>query len=405
MEIKYELIVLVLLVSAINAHAQSEQIPFAITTVVSVPHLSPGDRNIGLEFTVQNNKDTSIDNMKIYLFLSYPFSAAIPPNNKLGEITNPGYLIASGGAGNEYTQYFNLASNSAHKTFFKIDVDRNAKYGSYDIPYTISYDQNKEYSGKITLAIKGDTLIEIKNVSVASNNSQVEPGEVFRMFVTFENVGDNEIKWLKLNLNPRDKMLIPLSSDSERVFKDISSGSNGEAEFWFSLEKDAPVRNYPIDLSLNFMDERGMTFNETKFVGIVASGRANLDIAKKTTEPARLMENEPFIVTIKIENTGTGDAKGVTALLESQLEGDTIAYLGEIKKDDYSNAIFSLDALGNGKKTGVLRIAYEDDFGEHEIQKNLILIINKGDSKSPFLAILGIVAMAAMIFYWKKRKP
>ena len=405
MEIKYELIVLVLLVSAVNAHAQSEQIPFAITTVVSVPHLSPGDRNIGLEFTVQNNKDTSIDNMKIYLFLSYPFSAAIPPNNKLGEITNPGYLIASGGAGNEYTQYFNLASNSAHKTFFKIDVDRNAKYGSYDIPYTISYDQNKEYSGKITLAIKGDTLIEIKNVSVASNNSQVEPGEVFRMFVTFENVGDNEIKWLKLNLNPRDKMLIPLSSDSERVFKDIFAGSKGETEFWFSLEKDAPVRNYPIDLSLNYMDERGMTFNETKFVGIVASGRANLDIAKKTTEPARLMENEPFIVTIKIENTGTGDAKGVTALLESQLEGDTIAYLGEIKKDDYSNAIFSLDALGNGKKTGVLRIAYEDDFGEHEIQKNLILIINKGDSKSPFLAILGIVAMAAMIFYWKKRKP
>ncbi|MCZ7372903.1 MAG: LPXTG cell wall anchor domain-containing protein [Candidatus Methanoperedens sp.] len=52
-----------------------------------------------------------------------------------------------------------------------------------------------------------------------------------------------------------------------------------------------------------------------------------------------------------------------------------------------------------------MRIAYEDDFGEHEIQKNLILIINKGDSKSPFLAILGIVAMAAMIFYWKKRKP
>ena len=404
MEIKYELIVLVLLVSAVNAHAQSEQIPFAITTVVSVPHLSPGDRNIGLEFTVQNNKDTSIDNMKIYLFLSYPFSAAIPPNNKLGEITNPGYLIASGGAGDEYTQYFNLGPNSARKNFFKIDVDRNAKYGSYDIPYTIFYDQNKEYSGKITLAIKGDTLIEIKNVSVASNNSQVEPGEVFRMLVTFENVGDNEIKWLKLNLNPRDKTLIPLSSDSERVFKDIPAGSKRESEFLFSLEKDAAVKNYPIDLMLNYLDERGTAFNETKLVGIVAAGRANLDIAKKTTEPARLKEKQPFSLTVKIENTGTGDAKGVTARLDSPLEGDTIAYLGEIKKDDYSNAIFSLDADGSGKKTGILRILYEDDFGKHEIQKELILIVNNGDSNDLFPAMIALAAIAGLIVFFKRRK-
>ncbi len=401
MKIVYIFVMLTLLVSAVGAQVET---PFSVTTVVSVPHLSPGDRNIGLEFTVQNNKDTSIDNMKIYLFLSYPFSAAILPNNKLGEITNPGYLIASGGAGDEYTQYFNLGSNSARKNFFKIDVDRNAKYGIYDISYKIFYDQDKEYSGKITLSIKGDTLIEIKNVSAISNNSQVEPGEVFRIFVTFENVGDNEIKWLKLNLNPRDKTLIPLSSDSERVFKDIPSGSKRESEFLFSLEKDAAVKNYPIDLLLNYLDERGMAFNETKLVGIVAAGRANLDIAKKITEPARLKEKQPFSLTVKIENTGTGDAKGVTARLDSPLEGDTIAYLGEIKKDDYSNAIFSLDADGNGKKTGILKIAYEDDFGKHEIQKELILIVNNGDSNVLFPAMIALAAIAGLIIFFKRRK-
>ncbi len=408
MKLTYEFVILVLmflLISTANAQfeVQSES-PFSITTVLSVPHLSSGDRNVGLEFTVQNNKDTPINDAKIYLFLSFPFSASIPPNNKLGEITYPGYLIASGGAGDEYTQYFNLAPGSGHKTFFKIDVDRNAKYGLYDVPFTIFYEQGKEYSGKITLAVKGDTLIEIKDVSVASNDSQVEPGQVFNISVSFENVGDNEIKWLKLTLNPGDKALVPLSSDSERVFKDIPAGSERKSDFGFSLEKEAAIKNYPIDLVLNYMDERGSAYNETKLVGIVASGRANLDIAKKTTDPARLKENEPFSLTLKIENTGTGDAKGVTARLESQLEGDTIAYLGEIKKDDYSNAIFSLDAQGSGKKTGILRITYEDDFGPHEIKKELILIVNNGDGNSPLPAVIGIVAIAAVIIFWKKRK-
>jgi len=60
--------------------------------------------------------------------------------------------------------------------------------GQYDLPYTIFYDSGKEFSGKITLEVKGDTLIEIRNVQVNSNNTAVEPGEVFKIAVSFENV-------------------------------------------------------------------------------------------------------------------------------------------------------------------------------------------------------------------------
>jgi hypothetical protein len=396
---KYIIILFLILVLTINVQAD----PFNVTTVLSVPHLTPGDRNIGLEFTIQNNQDTSLGNVKAYLFLRHPFSASVPPNNKLGEISNPGYLISAGGSGDEYTPYFDLLAHMSRKTFFKVDIDRGAKYGVYDLPYTIFYD-NKEYNGKITLTIKGETLIEIKSVSVASNNSQVEPGEVFKIQISLENVGDNEIKWLKVSMNPEDKALIPLSSDSELIFKDMPRGSQKNSEIWFSLEKDASIKNYPIDLELNYLDERGVEYNETKLVGIVASGRANMDIAKKITEPARLMANQPFTLTIKIENTGTGDAKGVMARLESTLSGDNLAYLGEIKKDDYSNALFTLDADGSGKKTGVLHITYEDDFGKHEIQKDVIIVVNPTESQNLLPLLIGIIAIAAIIFYIKRRK-
>ncbi len=400
----YKLGLIAILVLAVNAQVQAEQPPFNITTVTSVPHLSPGDRNIGIEFTVQNNNDAGIDNIKTYLYLRPPFSASIPPNNMLGDLTYPGYLISSGGSGDEYTPYFNLGPKTSHKVFFRIDVDRNAGYGLYDMPYTIFYGQDSEYSGKITLAVMGNTLIEIRNAQVVSNNSRVEPGEVFKIAVSFENVGDSALKWVKITLNPEDKALVPMSSDSERVFKDIPVGSRQDSEFWFSLEKDASVRNYPIDLMLDYMDERGVEYNETKLVGIVAAGRAGLEIAKKTTDPARVIESEPFSLTVKIENTGTGDAKGVTARLDSEFEGDTLAYLGEIKKDDYSNAIFTLDAAKSGKKSGILNISYEDDFGKHEVQKEVILMINPANSGNPLPFIIGIIAIAVLLIMWKRRK-
>jgi len=399
MKINFKLVLLIMLVSAGIAGAQ----PFEVTTVLSVPHLTPGDRNIGLEFTIQNNQDVSIGSVKAYLFLRYPFSASLSPNNNLGEINYPGYLISTGGSGDEYTPYFDLPPKMSRKTFFKIDVDRGAKYGDYDLPYTIFYD-NKEYNGKITLAIKGETLVEIKNVSVASNNSQVEPGEVFKIRVSLENGGDNEIKWLKLSLNPMDKALIPLSSDSELIFKDIPNGTVKDSEIWFSLEKDAAVKNYPIDLELTYLDERGVEYNETKLVGIVASGRANMDIAKKTSEPAVIMVNSPFTLTLKIENTGTGDAKGVTARLDSSLIGDNLAYLGEIKKDDYSNALFTLDSDGSGKKSGILHITYEDDFGKHDIQKEIILVVNPAKSGNYLSFLIGIIAIVIIVLYLKRRK-
>jgi len=401
MKVVYLFALLTLFASAVSAQTET---PFTVTTVISVPHLLPGDSNIGLDFILQNNLETAVSSAKIYLFIRYPFSASISPNNKLGELNYPGYLIASGGQGDEYTPYFSIGSHNAYKTTFKIDVDRSAKYGTYDLPYTVFYDSGKEFSGKITLEVKGDTLVEILNVQVNSNNSAVEPGEVFKISVSFENIGDNAIKWLKLILNPQDRSLIPLSSDTERVFKDIKPGEKKDADMMFSLEKDAPVKNYPIDLILKYTDERGVEFNETRLIGLVASGRAALDIAKKTTEPTRIKDNEPFTLTVKIENTGTGDASGVTARLESGIDGDTLAYLGEIKKDDYSNAIFTLDRTKSGKKEGVLRINYEDDFGKHEIQKELNLIVDPDNGQSPVPLIIGLVAIVAIILYLKKRK-
>lgn len=376
--------------------------PFEVSSVISEPYLNPGDTNVGILLTLQNNQSETLSKVKVHLYLSYPFSASVNPNNKLGELSFPGYLIGTGGSGEEYTQYFDITPNSVHKTIFKVDVDKGAKYGSYELPYSIYYEKG-EYSGKVKILITGNTLVEIESISVDSMDAKVEPGEVFKLNVSLKNAGDTGIKWIKLALEPEDRGLVPLSSDSEFIFKDMSSGSVKETGFMFSLERNAQAKNYPINISLNYMDEKGNEYNENKLVGIVASGRASLEIAKKITEPARVTENEPFLLTIKIENTGTGDARGVTAALESELSGDTLAYLGEIKKDDYSNAIFTLDAAKSGKISGNLKINYEDEFGKHEVKKEVYLIVNPDTGLDPIPIVFGIGIIGMSIYYWKRK--
>jgi hypothetical protein len=173
---------------------------------------------------------------------------------------------------------------------------------------------------------------------------------------------------------------------------------------WFSIDRNAPAKNYALDLVMDYKDERGIEYNETRLIGVTVVGRANMDIAKKTLDPARVMDNQPFTLTMKIENTGTGDAKGVTVNLESKLQGDTLAYLGEIKKDDYSNAIFSLDGAGSGNKEAILKISYEDDTGKHEVQKNVYLTVTPPESQNPIpLLIIAFVAIVA-VYMWKRRK-
>jgi hypothetical protein len=130
-----------------------------------------------------------------------------------------------------------------------------------------------------------------------------------------------------------------------------------------------------------------------------------MDIAKKITEPAVIIENTPFTLTLKIENTGTGDAKGVTARLNSSLVGDNLAYLGEIKKDDYSNALFTLDSDGNGKKSGILQISYEDDFGKHDIQKEIIVVVTPAGGGNLLPLLIGIIAVVIVLLYLKRRTP
>ena len=108
----------------------------------------------------------------------------------------------------------------------------------------------------------------------------------------------------------------------------------------------------------------------------------------------------------RIENVGEGNARDVRILLDSELEGNKIAYLGKIERDDDEPTIFTLKANKGGEIINKIKLTYKDDFGEHEFIEEFPLKIyqNKKSSISTILVILVVVVGLTYYFFFVKKK-
>ncbi len=67
----------------------------------------------------------------------------------------------------------------------------------------------------------------------------------------------------------------------------------------------------PVTIRYNAID--GSPRTQITGIDLMMKGKAELGFVSVDTNPPRLTENTPFDLTIRIENTGTGEAKQVSA--------------------------------------------------------------------------------------------
>ncbi len=102
-------------------------------------------------------------------------------------------------------------------------------------------------------------------------------------------------------------------------------------------------------------------------------GKAELGFVSVDTNPPRLTENIPFDLTVRIENTGTGEAKQVSATIDLPAEGQKEAFIGKIKPGNDAPAIFLLEGVKAGNYAYNLTITYTDDMGVHTMIRQMNL--------------------------------
>ena len=354
--------------------------------------LKAGTENNLLTITINNETSLEFQTVKVYLDLSPPFSASNKESDQfvIGNLTT----IPKG-------------------AFFVVDVGSGAAYGNYKIPVIIETNRGKYYE-EIEVKVIGDTLVSVEDFTIDGVKANtVDPGTIFNVNLRLKNVGGNRLQWIKVALDTKDSGIVPVSSSLTKTFQDLRPGEYVVASYDLSIGKDIVPKNHMMTLVLTFQDNLGVTYNQNEVLGLKIRGQPQLELARRTTDPTRLVQNEPFVLTLKIENIGTTDADNVKVKIESPFSGDSESYLGKIQKNEYANAVF---ALNSGDSSGEVKckliLTYYDDNGSNSIEKEFFVSVNAVPKSSGaqiaaslILPIILLVLIAGgLLFYRKKRK-
>ncbi len=156
---------------------------------------------------------------------------------------------------------------------------------------------------------------------------------------------------------------------------------------------------------MDYKDENGENTSSASFVGVKVLGDAELSIGNIKTEPQNLAKGDLVTITMRLENSGNGDAKSVKVSLDIPFEGTKTAFLGKIKSDDDAPGVFTFYATQSGDIPYTASIDFEDDLGKHTVKEALTLNVRNTNKNGIIIPVIVVVLVAgAIVFYRFRRK-
>jgi len=237
--------------------------------------------------------------------------------------------------------------------------------------------------------------------------ASVTPGDDFNATILFKNTGQLSASNLKISVNSSTPSITAKTASTYHIDR-LGPDESQAIAMAFSTDRNAPLGLRPVTLVMEYQEPDGSIQQQVETLGVNVRGRAELGISQITTDPARIQKGEQFTLIIRIENTGTDDAKSVDAMIDIPLPGTKEAFVGTIEPANDAPAPFNLKADRAGEIPYTLTIRYEDDYGPGEQVQNLRL--NVYGSNNTFLILGGVLllVLAGIGGYWYfklRRKP
>ena len=110
-------------------------------------------------------------------------------------------------------------------------------------------------------------------------------------------------------------------------------------------------------------------------------------------------------MTVRIENTGTADARSVQASIDLPASGNRDAFIGRIEPDNDAPAVFYLQDRGSGEIHYTLKVQYADDYGNHTAEKPLMLSVAPPNYTGSILTLVILLCLACGAYwYWRIKR-
>jgi hypothetical protein len=272
--------------------------------------------------------------------------------------------------------------------------------GIYFPEVWIRVTEAKSLKYPIPVNVNSEVQIQKKpQISIAKQlPASVIPGENFIATVVVTNTGQLPASNLQVTVNSSTTSLSSKTPGTLHIDR-LGQGENRTLVMEFATDRKAPLGIQPVSLVLDYQEPDGSYQRQLETLGINIRGKAELAISQITTDPARIQQGDQFSLIIRLENTGTDDAKSVSARIEIPIPGSKEAFVGKIEPGNDAPAPFNLQADRSGEIPYTLTILYEDDHGTAEERQDLHLTIYSQD-RTGLIAGLFLLVLAGGFGYW-----
>ncbi len=227
----------------------------------------------------------------------------------------------------------------------------------------------------------------------------VMPGNDFNAVVSLANDGQLSASNLQVTVNTSNPSISPKTPGTYHIEK-LGPGEQKTLNMEFSTDKKSPLGISPVNLVIDYQNPDGSFTRQVETLGVNIRGQAQLDISQITTDPARINKGDQFTLYIRVENTGTDDAKSVNAKIDLPLPGTKEAFVGKIEPNNDAPAPFNLQADRSGDIPYILTLEYTDDYGPHQSQQQLHLNVYNKDSTPVIIGAIILLILAGGFTYW-----
>lgn len=308
--------------------------------------------------------------------------------NENDRVTNEGRIISYGTVAETYL----------------LHIDQSAFSGIYEIEFMarwMSNGQLNEINKTFKVMVQGAPQLAISNITIDSGS--ISPKDMFNITFLLSNAGSGIAREIEISAETSGLPFVPAGADT-KIIKILRPDESVELDFRLLVKDKTVISSYSIPIKMNYKDESGKNQSSRSFVGVNILGNAELSIGNIKTEPQNPVKGDPVTMTLRIENSGNGDARSAKVSLNIPFEGSKTAFLGKIEPDDDAPGVFTFNAARSGDILYAATIEFEDDLGKHTVKEELSLNVSDTNKSGIIPVILVILVAGTFVFYFSRRK-
>jgi len=260
-------------------------------------------------------------------------------------------------------------------------------------------------STKYPIQVNVDTPVGIQKQALiiigSTINGTVTPGDEIPVTISIDNEGQLLADDVTLKISNVSTYLAPEYTDTYDIGL-LNPGDEKSVNAVLLSDKSTTPGLVQVPITISYKAIDGTQIDQPSSIDLKLDGKAELGIVSVDTNPSPLVDSTPFDLTIRVENTGTGDAKQVSATVDLPAPGTKEAFIGKISPGDDAPALFLIEGMKGGTYPYNLTVSYTDDLGSHTFVRPMSLRVPPTDSSGS--VIFGIIVLAILAFlayrYW-----